>query len=172
MVAMGRFFSAQPLTDELLAPMFRSFEGSSVIRHSWTSPGAYPLSRPVQRYPKPGDAFHSFVLHEHSSGAVLFPAALEAATVLPIHVPQMHTKHLLGLLWVPDHSHLRRRQRRAPAAAWLEAAKGLRVCPLLPLAALLAAAERLAGQRLRVGVALGQRLAPGGGRGRRPAGAR
>ena len=77
---LWKFFSSQPLTDELLAPMFRSFEGSSVIRHSWTSPGAYPLSRPVQRYPKPGDAFHSFVLHEHNSGAVLFPAALEAAT--------------------------------------------------------------------------------------------
>lgn len=75
--SLWKFFSPAALSDRELAPMFSSFDGGdAVLRQSWDTPGAYPVSRPLPKFPKPGTASHSFVLDEFGKGGVYYPSAL------------------------------------------------------------------------------------------------
>ena len=68
-----KIFSAHELSPTDLAPLILCHEERLTVRHAWTSPGAYPISRPRN--------LSSFVLHESASGGLfLHPSALEAAT--------------------------------------------------------------------------------------------
>ena len=68
-----KLFSAQELSPADLAPLILCHEERLTVRHAWTSPGAYPISRPRN--------LSSFVLHESVSGGLfLHPSAIEAAT--------------------------------------------------------------------------------------------
>ena len=70
-----KFFSSTPLDTKVLDEVLKEWEGSSVLRHTWDSPGAYPRSS--KRY---AEFESSFILDETSRGSVLFPSALELGT--------------------------------------------------------------------------------------------
>jgi hypothetical protein len=86
-VPRWKFFSDRRLSDAEIAPVFAWHNATAVLRHEWTSPGAYPRSRACALAPQA----RGFVLHTARAqggasargavrGMALHPSAIEAAT--------------------------------------------------------------------------------------------
>jgi len=106
-----KLFSRHALDDADLHRVFAAWEPSSVQRHAWDSPGAYPTSRPSY-----ASLDASFILDESSRGAVLFPSALELGSSA-MEVMAVAAKNAALLVAQKEMEKLREGQHEAEWAA-------------------------------------------------------